>query len=236
MKQDKPKSRRGVRSVDLPVGRVSPDRAEAYGLNFDLWQKSYNAALASDLSEIRRAGEKWMSRLRGRKRVRVVSDFGTDLRFVTAAARPMVDDGIISSDDVRRGFVETSLPAGKFVSGILPGSAKGKICFTDPVFLMGRSVIGLQLELERGRLTHWSAKENADILTSTLGNRRSVGNYLGWFSIGLNSAVEPCMLDNSIVQNDVGIGFGPHPLVEPSKIRPRVSFEGTIGLVEIETG
>jgi aminopeptidase len=236
IKQDEPKSRRRVRAVDLPIGRVCPERAEAYGLNYELWQQSYNSALAVDLRDIQRAAAEWLSKLRGKRKVHVVSDSGTDLKFEIIAAPPMVDDGVISTSDVRRGFVETSLPAGKIVSGIVPGSAEGEACFSDPVFLMGRSVRGLHLEFKKGKLVHWNAEENAELLTSTLRDRGRTGNQLGWFSIGLNSAAQPCMLDNGIVQNDIGIGLNPHPLLEPSKIRRDGSFEATIGLAEVKIG
>jgi hypothetical protein len=56
---------------------------------------------------------------------------------------------------------------------------------------------------------------------------------MGWFSVGLNPAAEPCMLDNSFVKNDVGIGLGPHPLLEPSRVT-KSYFDGTIGLATIE--
>ncbi len=236
VRQDEPKKRRRVRSVDLSIGRVGPERAEAYGLNYELWQQSYNAALAADLHDVQSTGVDWFNKLRGNKQVHIVSDAGTDLKFKTITSPPMVDDGIIDSVDTRRGFVETSLPAGKIISGIVRGSAEGEAYFTDPVFLMGRSVRGLRLAFERGKLIRWSADANADLLTSTLRDRGTGGSQLGWFSIGLNAAAKPCMLDNSIVQNDIGIGFGPHPMLERVKAQRGISFDATVGLAKVEVG
>lgn len=56
---------------------------------------------------------------------------------------------------------------------------------------------------------------------------------MGWFSVGLNAAATPCMLDNSIVKDDVGIGLGPHPLLEPSNVQSKPYFDGTIGPVKL---
>jgi len=56
----------------------------------------------------------------------------------------------------------------------------------------------------------------------------------GYFTIGLNEAVEPCMLDNSIVKDDVGLGLGPHPELERRIADPTVSFDWTVGPVRIE--
>lgn len=132
IRQDKPRMKRRVGHIDLPIGRVRPERAEAYGLDYELWQKSYNAALAVDLGEIRKAGEEWCSRLKGRRKIRITSNAGTNLTFETKALEPMIEDGIISNSDRKRGFVSTSLPAGKIVCAMQPTSAEGKVRFTDP--------------------------------------------------------------------------------------------------------
>jgi hypothetical protein len=42
------------------------------------------------------------------------------------------------------------------------------------------------------------------------------------------------MLNNSIVKDDVGIGLGPHPMLESSKVGSESYFDGTIGLVNLE--
>jgi len=234
LKQEKPRNTRRVRLIDLSIGRLCPERAEAYGLNYDLWKENYEAALAVSLGEIQSAGEEWRSKLKGRRKIKFTSDAGTDLTLEAKALEPMIEDGIISQSDRKRGFVSTSLPAGKIVCAVQPNSAQGDACFTDPVFLMGRSVKRLRLSFEKGRLVDWGADEHAELLTSQLGRGKGSGDRMGWFSIGLNSAAEPCMLDNSIVKNDVGIGLGPHPVLEPSKVGSKQYFEGTIGLANVE--
>src|SRR5207245_11413979 len=105
-------------SGDGRVGRVTRERAEAYRLDFAKWHRSYHAALGVDLKEIQKRGMALGRRLSGRKRVRIVSDAGTDLRFETKPIPPVVDDGIVDPADIRRGFVETSLPAGKLAGAV----------------------------------------------------------------------------------------------------------------------
>ncbi len=234
LKQNEPKRERRVRVIDLPIGRVCPERAEAYGLDYELWQRNYDAALSVNLDDIQKAGEEWRSKLKGRRKIRITSNAGTNLAFETKALEPMIEDGIISDSDRKHGFVSTSLPAGKIVCAVQPNSAEGTVRFTDPVFLMGRSVRGLRLVFKKGRLVDWGADEHAELLTSLLGHRKGSGDRMRWFSIGLNSAAEPCMLDNSIVKDDVGIGLGPHPMLEASKVGSKSYFDGTIGLVNLE--
>jgi leucyl aminopeptidase (aminopeptidase T) len=207
LKQDEPRHGRRVRQVDLPIGRVCPERAEAYGLDYPRWRESYEAALAVDLNEIRKAGLGW-AKLKDRRKIRITSDSGTDLRFETKGIAPFVDDGIIDALDVRNGFLETGLPAGKVVSAVLPNSAEGEVRFAEPVLLAGKVVKGVILAFKKGRLARWEAAENADLLSHPLGNAAKMRvDHLGWFAVGLNPEAKPCMLDKRIVKDEVTIGF-----------------------------
>lgn len=233
LRQDEPIRRRKVRHIDLPIGRVCPERAEAYGLEYEAWRRSYNAALATDLVQIQKAGTEWRRKLKDQKSLRIRSKAGTDLTLATKTRETMIEDGIIDASDVRRGFVSTSLPAGKIAWVVQPNSVEGRVRFTDPVFLMGRSVKGLRLTFTKGKLVEWTADENKELLTNLLGDA-SHPSRLGWFSIGLNSQAETCMLDNSIVKDDVGLGLGPHPQLELSKIGNKQYFEATMGVGRVD--
>jgi leucyl aminopeptidase (aminopeptidase T) len=191
--------------------------------------------IAVDLNDIQRAGDEWRSKLEGRRKVRITSDAGTDLSFQTKSLEPMIEDGIVSDLDIKRGFVSTSLPAGKIICAVQPKSAEGEAQFADPVFLMGRSVKGVRLRFERGRLVEWAAEENAELLTSVFGSSKELRARMNWFSIGLNAAAEPCMLDNSIVKDEVAIGLGSHPVLEPLNAGSKLNFDSTIGLAKVET-
>jgi hypothetical protein len=59
---------------------------------------------------------------------------------------------------------------------------------------------------------------------------------IGFVTIGLNGSAQPCMLDNSIVKDDLGFGLGPHPQLERKAADPNVSFDTTIGPVHIKVG
>ena len=233
-RQDEPKRKRRVRHVDLPIGRITPERAEAYGLDYDRWSASYHAALRVDLKEIRRAGTRLARSLKGRKTVRLTSDAGTDLRFDTKPIPPAVDDGIISASDVRRGFVETALPAGRLEGLLLPESVEGEVHAKDPMFFEGRTISGIRFRVKAGRIVEWRAEEHPELLGRALTGSKVGWARIGWFTVGLNDAAQPCMLDNSIVKGDVGLGLGPHPQLERRGADPNVSFYVTTGPLGIE--
>lgn len=234
-KQDAPRRRRKVRHVDLPIGRVTPERAESYGLDYSRWQRNYQAALAVDLKDIQARGTALRRSLFRRGVIRVVSEAGTDLRFETKPLAPIVDDGIISATDVRRGFVETSLPAGKLEAAMWPESVKGEVHATDSIFFGGRTILRPWYRIVAGRIVKWGADEHKDLLDHVLRQSKVASARLGHFSVGLNPAAKPCMLDNSIVMNDVGLGLGPHPLLERRAVDASVSFYSTIGPARIES-
>src|SRR5438132_334110 len=80
------------------------------------------------------------------------------------------------------------------------------------------------------------AAENAQLLHRVLRMSKVTSARIGYVSAGLNAAAQPCMLDNSIVKDDLGIGLGPHPQLERSAADPTVSFDCTIRPVRMEIG
>jgi len=233
LRQDEPLRRRRVRHVDLSIGRVTPGRAEAYGLDFGKWQASYRAALDVGLATIRARGLALARSLSGRRKVRITSDAGTDLRFETKPIAPIVDDGIIDARDIRRGFVNTSLPAGRLEGALRPESAEGEVRASDPMFFAGRTIVRPWFVVKAGKVVDWGADEHAELLDRALQQSKVSKVRVGWFTIGLNPAAEPCMLDNSIVQDDVGLGLGPHPQLERKSADPSVFFHATMGRARV---
>ena len=233
-RQHEPRRKRRVRDIDLPIGRITPERAETYGLDYASWSRSYRDALAVDLKEIQRRGIALARSLRGRKKVRLRSDAGTDLRFEMKAIPPIVSDGIISAEDIRRGFVQTSLPAGRLEFSVRPESVDGEIRSTDPIPFAGRAIVHPWFRIHSGKIVESGAAEHQDLLHRILKQSKVESSRIGFMTIGLNPVAKPCMLDNSIVKDDVGFGLGPHPQLERRAVDPEVSFDSTIGPVRMD--
>ncbi|HLQ41405.1 MAG TPA: aminopeptidase [Thermoplasmata archaeon] len=233
-RQHEPRRKRQVRDIDLPIGRVTPERAETYGLDYEKWSSSYHKALAVDLKEIQRDGNTLARSLRRRKKVRIDSDAGTDLRFEIKAVAPIVSDGIISAEDIRRGFVRTALPAGRVEAAVRPESVDGEVRGTDPIPFAGRAIVRPWFRIRSGRIVESGAAEHEGLLHRVLQQSKVRSARVGYVTIGLNAAAQPCMLDNSFVKDDVGIGLGPHPQLERRAVDPTVSFYETIGPVRIK--
>jgi leucyl aminopeptidase (aminopeptidase T) len=186
-----------------------------------------------DLAEIQRRGVALARKLAGRK-VRITSPTGTDLRFTVKRIPPIVDDGIISAADVKRGFVQASLPAGSLAAAVRPDSVDGVVNAQDPLFFAGRTVASPWFRIEKGRIAESGAAQNADILARNLKMSGAERARVGYVTVGLNPKAEPGMLDNSIVENNVGIGIGAHPGLERKAFDPNVFFVSTMGRSHIE--
>src|SRR3989454_987006 len=215
---------------------LTPERAETYGLDYEKWHSSYHKALAVDLKEIQREGRALARALRGRKKVRIDSAAGTDLRFETKDIATKLSDGIISPEDIHRGFVRTALPAGRLEAPVRPQSVEGEIRGTDPTPFAGRAIVRPRFRIESGRIVESGAAEQDQLLHRMLKQSKSESARIGYFTIRLNAAAAPRIVDNSIVKDDVGLGLGPHPELERGIVDPTVSFNWTVGPVRIEIG
>jgi aminopeptidase len=106
----------------------------------------------------------------------VVAD-GTDLSLSVAGRRWINSDG-------HRNF-----PSGEVFTGPVEDSAEGHITFTFPAIYLGRSVEGVRLEFERGRVVRASAQKGDDLLRSLL-EMDAGARYLGEFAFGTNEGIQ----------------------------------------------
>lgn len=133
--------------------------------------------------------------------VRIVGA-GTDLTVSIAGRRGQVDDG------------HYNMPGGEFFYSPLEDSAEGVVELSEfPTAYQGRTVDGVRLRFERGRVVDLSARSNEDFLIATLdadeGARR-----LGELGIGCNPGIQrhtrDTLFDEKIdgtVHLAVGAGF-----------------------------
>ncbi len=124
--------------------------------------------------------------------------------------------------------------AGRLEAVVRPTSARGEVHSTDLLFFAGRTVVRPWYRLEARKVVACGAAEHEDFLRHVLKESQAAGTRLGYVTIGLNPAAEPCMLENSCVKDDVGLGLGPHPQLERRAADPSVSFYATIGRVRVE--
>jgi len=181
---------RKVRTAELIIGQVTPERAKVYGFNYDNWLKMTQDAIKVDYPKIGELGRKIGSRLEKGNKVRITSKTGTDIKFEISRRPVHVQDGIVDDDDVKRGQVSTQLPSGKVEVPPIEDSARGKVVFDSPRALKGRLIKGLTFTFEKGKIIGFEAKEYGDTFRDVLEVSRGDRDMIAQFDIGLNPRVE----------------------------------------------
>ena len=181
---------RKIRSLQVLLGDVTPQRARAYGFDYARWLKSTEEAMRVDYPKITELGRRIASRLERGSKIHVTSKAGTDVRFDITRRPAHVQDGIVDEEDMARGLVSTQLPSGKVEVAPIETTARGRIVFDTPRALKGRLVADLELVLEKGRIREFHARKYEDVFRevfeATQGDKDRIGN----FAIGLNPKIE----------------------------------------------
>ena len=200
---------RGIRTLNLPLGLVTPERAKTYGFNYENWQRVTTNSLDVDHAKISALAGKIESKLRNATNVRITASNGTDLQLKLKNRPVHIHDGIIDKTDIERGTLFESLPAGAVELAPDETSTEGTVLFDQPTALAGKMLTGLQLEFENGRLTTYKAQSNLDAFEGLYRSASGDKDRVGDIAIGLNPRAELIgFFTDRIVQGTVSIGIG----------------------------
>jgi aminopeptidase len=84
---------------------------------------------------------------------------------------------------------ENNMPDGEIFTGPVEDSINGWVRFTFPAIYEGRSVEGVELKFENGKVVHASAEKNEAFLLSQL-DIDAGARYVGEFAIGTNFGIQ----------------------------------------------
>jgi len=164
-----------------------PRAASAYGfpvrrfrgIFFNSIRKTFTRKLL-ELCEFYRAA------LARRNEVRIVADDGTDLVFKIKGRPVLVDDGMISREDLARGDVGVNIPAGEIFIAPLETSANGKILFEQVAIPGFGKLEGLKLKFKSGKVVSYEAVRGRQNFTKFLRANTGEKDRIGEFGIGTN--------------------------------------------------
>lgn len=153
-----------VRAVYLGNGIYPTTQlAERYGLTKDELAQIFWDSVNIDYSELQKTCESVKSVFAGGKEVRITNPNGTDLRFRIEGRPVFVSDGVITPDDLKKGYAacQVYLPAGEVFLAPVPGTAEGKVVF-DRDFLQGQEITALTMVFKGGKLVSMSGKSGIE--------------------------------------------------------------------------
>jgi leucyl aminopeptidase (aminopeptidase T) len=169
------------------VGWPLPSAALGYGLDQQEFRRIlFNSIRQSFSKDLMSNIEYYGDALRGKDKVRIIAQDGTDLSFTIKGRPVLLDDPTISAEDVARGDVGLNIPCGEVFVAPLETTANGTIVF-DEVALPGfGKVMNLKLQFAEGRVVEVSAADGADRFHKFLDANTGDKDRIAELGIGCN--------------------------------------------------
>jgi len=196
-----------IRSADLQIGLVTEPRAKTYGFNYDQWKKNVEDASNADYEKMAQLSKKLASKLEHAHHLEVASD-GTNLKMEIGTHPVFIEDGVIDQEDQNKGFIFTSIPTGYVTLAPKRGSAEGSFHSDMAVPNMGQLIKGINWQFQKGRLVKIDAEDNFDAFQKMYEHSTGDKDQAALLSIGLNPAIKPGYLTDSLGLGTVTIGIG----------------------------
>ncbi|MDO1451730.1 aminopeptidase [Rhodocytophaga aerolata] len=178
--------------VNLPLKKDAEDS----GLDLATYEKMINEATAADYTAIAAKGKKLAELFKNGKIVKITTANGTNFSFDLAGRSPIVNDGVISDEDMKssvKADKAVTLPTGSIHITGKETSASGKVFMArDKVSDKGNKVkvINASFDFVNGKLQNYKAEKNQSALADKLKEADPMLTQFGGISIGLNPAVK----------------------------------------------
>jgi leucyl aminopeptidase (aminopeptidase T) len=184
--------KRNVKGVSLGNGLYPTDaNAKQFGLTqkelSDIFWKGVNV----DYSKLEATGKAVQKVLSEGTEVRITNPNGTDLTLRIQNRTVIVSDGVLSAEDLKKGFAASQayLPAGEVYLSPVPGTAEGKVV-VDRQFYQGKEITGLTMLFKGGKLTSLTAKTGLEPLKAIYDVADSGKEDFAFVDLGINPDVK----------------------------------------------
>ena len=197
-----------IRSADIMLGHVTPQRAKTYGFNYDTWKETVNAALDVKYGDMQKLGKKLRNALEKAHEVHITTAKGTDLIF-NLEDRPIhLYDGVVDDEDIEKGAVFATLPSGSVSLAPTETSTNGTFISGVPEPQYGMLIHDITWDFKGGKLISFEGGENIDAVKATWKRGTGDKDKIAAFTIGINPKAKTGFIHNPIVLGTVTIGIG----------------------------
>ncbi len=175
----------------LYFGWPIPGAAKSYGVPVPKFRRIFfNSIRASFSKKMLDLVKYYKEALTGKNEVRIVDDAGTDLSFQITGRPLLVDDGIISDEDVKLGDVGLNIPSGETFVAPLETTANGTLKVEASAVPPFGKVKGLTLHFKEGRVEDFEAVSGRDIFRKFLDANTGDKDRIAEMGIGCNPGAE----------------------------------------------
>lgn len=184
-------TKRNVKGVNLGNG-LYPTEASAkqYDLTLKELSELFWNGVNVDYAKLEATGKAVQTILSDGKEVQITNPNGTDLKMRIEKRPVIVSDGVLSADDLKKGFAASQvyLPAGEAYLSPVPGTAEGKV-IVDRQFYQDKEILGLTLTFKAGKLTSMTAKSGIEPLKRMYDAAEPGKEEFAFIDLGLNPNV-----------------------------------------------
>lgn len=177
---------RGIRWTGM--GYPTKELAATFGVPYNQFWDMFWQAINVNYDKLYERGKKVAGAFKGADEVHLTSRKGTDLTFSVKKRKPLIDDGVISAEDVRNRDVGNNLPCGEVFMAPVETSANGRAVF-DLAFRKGKRIEDIDIMFKNGRIAKSKAKKNEKLFKDVIKNSHGNKDRIGEFGIGINPKV-----------------------------------------------
>ncbi|KUO51655.1 MAG: hypothetical protein APF76_13535 [Desulfitibacter sp. BRH_c19] len=170
------------------VGYPTNNQAAAIGVNFVHFHDIFWYSMDIEYDRIGTLGRRIASVLDKGQEVVLSSDRGTCLKLSITDRSSMVEDGIISAEDLADGRPFINLPCGEVSIAPVETSAEGKM-YCNFLYYNGQRISGVELKFAGGKLVGIQAAEKENLIREMLFSGNDDRNRIGELGIGLNPKI-----------------------------------------------
>ncbi len=171
----------------IGMGYPTREKAEIFGIDYEMFHDMFWKGVTIDYKKLHEQGKKLAETIRN-ARVRIRTE-KTDLEFSLKERPVLIDDGIISEEDMQMDDVGSNLPAGEVFCSPVENSVEGE-AFFEEAFYKGEKITGIHCVFERGKLKRVSCEKNEHLFKEVLANAQGDKDVVGEFGIGLNPEID----------------------------------------------
>jgi leucyl aminopeptidase (aminopeptidase T) len=199
---------RKIRTADISLGYVTPQRAKTYGFDYEAWKQDFHDAMDVKYEDMRNLGNKIGKMLESAAEAHITSGNGTDLTIELEGRTARVYDGVIDDEDIEKGAFFTMLPAGHVAVPTKERGASGRYVSDVPEPREGVLARDVTLDFKNGRLESLKCGKNCKVIEEMWKTAKGDKDQAGALMIGLNPKKKLGFMSNQIVLGAVTIGLG----------------------------
>jgi len=165
--------------------------ADEFGLTIDELSDLFWSGINVDYDKLSADCKKISALLESGKEIEITHSNGTSLKVKLAGVTPIVSDGILNEEDMKRGPAgyNVYLPAGEVYTATLAGSANGKVVVKNVTF-RGKTIEELVLEFKDGKIASMDSQSDISSLKKYIESQTEGIDEFSSIDLGLNQNVK----------------------------------------------